>query len=202
MIRLSICIPTIDGREASYDALRSHIDSQISAIGCGDQVEVLTSKDNREMSIGVKRNQLYSRCNGLFAVQIDDDDWIADDYIEQVLIATHADVDCIGYLEQVDENGRLTLAEHSIKYTQWRSSYARHRNIVHERTPFCKTPIKTHLCKLVAIADLRFGEDHDFAMKLRPMLRNECFINKVMYYYKMPKFANKESFNQRYGANT
>lgn len=198
MIDLSICIPTIVGREAKCDELLAFISEQIEACDAGDRVEVIVNRDNREMSIGAKRNAMYRQCIGRFSVQVDDDDWISDSYIKNIMLATGADVDCIGYLEEVNQGGNMTIAGHSIRYEQWEYISRPTDGVHHRRTPFCKTPILTTICQSVTIPDIRFGEDHAFAQLVKPMLRNEVFINEVMYYYDMP-LLSRQDFKKRYG---
>jgi hypothetical protein len=42
---------------------------------------------------------------------------------------------------------------------------------------------------------MRFGEDHDFAIRIYPFLKKEKYINDVMYLYQY----SSENHNSKYG---
>ena len=78
---LSILIPTVIGRERPLELLTNRIYSQIGDLKAESKVEVIVMKDNKEISIGEKRNQLYAAASGEYSVQIDDmtyRDWETD----------------------------------------------------------------------------------------------------------------------------
>jgi hypothetical protein len=192
-ILLSICIPTVVGREVKCEKLLSNIRTQILRGNFHDVVETIIDKDNKEVSIGAKRDRMYKRCNGMFSVQIDDDDDIAEDYIETFMNNYNEDVDCYGYQELCTFDGKTQKkSDFTIRCKEW---HERPDNGFHHfRTPFCKTPIKTTICKFVGVKDIRFGEDHDFAKRIFPYLRNEKYIDKIMYYYKFESEEHKKKY--------
>lgn len=204
MKQLSIHIPSLIERKEPRERLISILEAQIKAANLEDEVEILTEIDNRELSIGEKRQRLYERSKGKFSVQIDDDDAISKNYIEEIFLASLMDVDCIGYIESVTMNGRPFYAKHSIKYEEWGEVRIPRDHgdggfpIKYRRTPFCKTPIRTDLCKKVGLPFIRFGEDHEFSKRIRPLLKREAFINGVMYFYKS-QYMTREQMSKRYG---
>jgi hypothetical protein len=99
MYRLTIGIPTVVGREKLFDRLLNEVNSQIEKNSLKKEVQVIIEKDNKEISIGAKRQKMYERSKGLFTVQIDDDDWIVEDFVKSCYDATFEPVDCIGYHE-------------------------------------------------------------------------------------------------------
>lgn len=199
MINLTICIPTLPERFEQLKSLLDLINSQREGLGLSDSVEVLVDDTDRSMSIGLKRDQMYKKAKGVYTVQIDDDDRVADNYVECVYLATLTGADCIGYKEDVRIAGRREASEHSIKYDKWESLPKPIGGIKHRRTPFCKTPIKTDICTRVGVQDMRFREDHDFAERIRPHLYSEAYINEFMYIYNAPTLKNRNDFNRRYG---
>lgn len=191
-IRLSICIPTIDGREVEYNKLLDNLSAQKT-----DSVEIVTLKDNRQISIGNKRQSLYNMCAGEYAVQIDDDDSVPTDYVSTVLKLLEVSPDCIGYLERVDNKGVYQLACHSNRYLDWgnnKDGYA------YTRTIFYKDVIRTDIAKTIGVKDMRYGEDHDFARRLKAsgLLKTEVFIEKIMYFYAAPTLTAATT-KERYG---
>ena len=180
MIKLSILIPTVNGREQKLAALMSVLKPQLT-----DEVEVLTICDNKEITIGEKRTALYAKANGLFSVQIDDDDLVPDYYVSEILkrINTFPDIDCIGYIERCIWNGKSeTFSDFSLRYSAWKEQKD-NKEFAHVRTPFHKTPIRTEMAKQVPFEHIRFGEDHKWSIAINPLLKTEVYIPKVMYIY-------------------
>lgn len=184
---LSILIPTVNGRENQLERLTGSINAQIADLKAESKVEIIVMKDNKEISIGEKRNRLYAAASGEFSVQIDDDDDVAGNYVYNVLKAARRPVDCIGYQEWVTGMGRPSRSDFSLRYKEWKE--AGPSGLIcglfkHVRTPFHKTPIRTEIAKTVQFADMRFGEDHDWSKRIYPLLKIENYINDLMYFYK------------------
>jgi glycosyltransferase involved in cell wall biosynthesis len=196
MVRLSICIPTVKGREKTFESLYREICLQIEQHNLKKEVQVVVEKDNKEISIGAKRDKMYKKAKGLFSVQIDDDDFIPKDYVKTIYDATFHKVDCIGYHEYCTfDGGRPQKSDFSLKHKMWRDFNPPKNGFHHARTPFCKTPILTKICQKVGVKDMRFGEDHDFAVRVFPFLKTEHYINRTMYFYRY----KTEIHNQKYG---
>lgn len=187
---LTIAIPTIVTRQDKFNRLIDRIAAQITYYGYGKEVEVISECDNKEISIGKKRDNLIRKANGDYIVMIDDDDTIANNYILVVVNALSKAPDCIGYLERIKHSNKTSCI--SLKNPCWMDNYGGYDYV---RTPFFKVPIKTELCRQVGCSDMRFGEDHDFAKKIYPLLKTEEFINDYMYIYQY----NREPHNQKYG---
>jgi glycosyltransferase involved in cell wall biosynthesis len=191
---LTICIPTVIGREDSFNLLYEHLNNQIKEYKLRGKVEILSLCDNKEMTIGVKRQKMYEQARGEWAVQIDDDDMVPFYYLQKVMEALKEKPDCIGYQEYCTWNGtKDTLVNHSLQYEQWADNFDGYG---HVRTPFFKDPIRTVLCVQAGVPDMRFGEDHEFAKRIYPLLKKEVYIKEVMYQY---RFVNNMTHNQRYG---
>ena len=100
MIVLSILIPTLPERAHHLANLMAILTPQLT-----DQVEVLIDDRPRGVTTGEKRNDLYAKAKGIYSVSIDDDDWIAHDYIENVLEHAKCGRDCITYKGWMTTNG-------------------------------------------------------------------------------------------------
>lgn len=192
---ISICIPTIYGREHSFNLLLSEIENQIINCNAKDKVEIIIEKDNKEISIGQKRNNMYLKCKGKYSVHIDDDDMISPDYVEQILKAAESNKDCITYIENCNIDGYQSKSLFTLTFSNWMDLMSPINGCIRVRTPFFKTPIKTELCKLVKVNDMRYAEDIDFSERIYPLLKSEEFINKEMYFYQY----KKTDHNTRYG---
>jgi hypothetical protein len=193
-ILLSICIPTVVGREEKLQKLLDNLGTQIHEHNLFQFVEIIVDKDNKEVSIGEKRDRMYKGCSGLFSVQIDDDDDVAKDYLITIMENMDERVDCIGYQELCIMDGKKKKSDFSIKYDTWKENTFALNGFHHLRTPFCKSPIKTTICKFVGVKDMRFGEDHDFAKRVKQYLRTETYINKEMYIYQYTSENHKVKY--------
>jgi len=195
---LSIQIPTIVGRERNVSALVAFLNWQISSFCIPDHVvEIRTCRDNKEMSIGAKRQLLLDKCNAKYFVQIDDDDTVSGEYIPRIYSTLSSLPDCVGYLESVRYDGKQLTACHSNRFDDWGNNVDGYDLA---RTIFCKDVIRTGIARQIGFSDMRFGEDHDFSRRLKAsgLLKNEVFIDEVMYYYEGRSLTQKEH-NERYG---
>lgn len=191
---LSILIPTVFERVESFKRLRSFINYQINEYDLQGQVEVLHLLDNKEMTIGEKRNRLYQMANGTYSLQIDDDDQIHHEALPLIIDEIkNEDCDCVGYKELCIFDGkRVESSNFSIKYGGWADNVD---GFNHVRTPFFKTPIKTRICLQIPVPFIRFGEDHEFSKMIYPLLQKENYIDEFLYHY----IHNSTPHNSRYG---
>lgn len=196
--KLSILIPTIEGRETLLSELVCDLIKQSGGIrsilpsengGCQiltlgfDDVEIIIAKDNRQISTGVKRNILLSLAKNHYVVQIDDDDYVYPYYIEEILKALESYPDCIG------TRGLYTLdGGHN---TEWRLSkdYPNETIIengmsIYIRTTNHLSPIKRELAVQAGFPDKSNAEDKEFSIRLNPSLKTEVKIDKMMYHYR------------------
>ena len=198
---LTVCIPTVVGREAKFKMLYDHLMEQRREYGLQKDVEIISEKDNKEMSIGAKRQKLYERAKGIYSVQIDDDDSVPFDFLKRVIEATKEDSDCIGYIEDCTIDGKnIGKSLFTKDYQDWIEKLdppvIKGKHVcVRVRTPFFKTPIKTELCLKAGVADMRWAEDHDFSRRILPMLKTETFIPEPMYLY---GFVTEGAYNDRF----
>ncbi len=208
--KLSILIPTVVGREEQVTRLENKLCLLIkphtgfirtinTIYGCfNNDVEIIFFKDNKEMTIGEKRELLYKEANGLYSLQIDDDDDIADNGIELILdaIKNNPGVDCITYRENCMMNGKYYSSNHSLKYDDWADKFD---GFDYVRTPFYKDVIRTDIAKSVPFEHIRYGEDHAWARTLKPHLKTEAHIDEEIYFY--IHNSTPEKHNERYGIN-
>lgn len=192
---LSILIPTVVGREEQFEKLKNKLHIQTIGTGC----EIQWICDNKEMTIGEKREKLYQQSNGLFSWQIDDDDEIAPNAIQLILeaIKSNPDVDVISFEEYCNMDGKEYKSNHWGGYSGWEGDgHIEFPDGFHfHRTPFFKSVIRTELTRSVPIQKIRFGEDHAFANDLHPLIKNEIHISEPLYRY----IHISSDHNTRYG---
>lgn len=184
---LTIAIPTIVTRKREFEALYNFINAHKT-----DEVEVIYECDNKEISIGAKRQLLIDRAAGKYLVMIDDDDWIPPHYCTKIIEALKDSPDCVGYIENCSMMGQVKRSSINLKYAEWGNN---RDGFQYVRTPFFKTPIRTSLCRITGCKDLRFGEDHDFAKRIYPLLHTCAYIPEELYFYRY----KHEPHNEKYG---
>lgn len=193
-MQLSILIPTIYGREYCFDDLMIKLkgNKKWKEIGyasnegewrcyqCDDlPVNILVLKDRKEKTVGEKRNLLMEAASGDYIVYHDCDDLPSDDYIEQLLEGTKSGADIITFQVSVSINGAIPkLCFYSKRYeTDYNTSDA------YYRLPNHIMCVKRELALRVKFPLQSFGEDADYAKRLRPLLITQHTIDKVLYYY-------------------
>lgn len=209
-IKLSILIPTVYGREKELQLLLDNINKQAGIsiylfeemsfdVHRGKsndiQVECVIFKDNKELTIGEKRERLYKIAKGKYSLMVDDDDDIAPNAIEKILAAIDNNPDCITFEERCDMNGEIKRSNHSLKYDKWQDNFD---GFDYVRSPFYKDVIRTDIAKSVPFPHIRYNEDEQWSMALLPHLGMEVHIDEQLYYY---SYYPKETHEERYGFN-
>ena len=163
--------------------------------------EIIVCNDNKELSIGAKRNLMVQEAKGKYIVMVDSDDDVADDFVELILktIKDEPELDCITWYELCTENGiEPRICNHDNKYKGWENG-GDEEGIFYRRTPFCKDVILRDYYIQFPFEDIRFGEDHVQSNAMRHLCTKQVHINKIMYYYKAESVWG--NFTQRYGGD-
>ncbi len=192
---LSILICTIDSRKEQFDKLFDFVNKQrLVNDTVARFVEILFECDNKEMSIGAKRQKLLERATGEFVVFIDDDDFVSERYVSSILKATRSKPDCIGFLIECDMQGKIETAITSNRYDKWTEGQD---GFTHNRTIYHKSPIRRTIALQIGFKNIRYSEDSDFSKRLKDsgLLVHEEFVNDVMYYYRY----REEDYHTKYG---
>lgn len=207
---LSILIPTVVGREDECHELELTIDKQAynRKVDVFDKwgdvirrewdlltfVETIIYKDDKKISIGEKRERLYSLANGTYSFMIDDDDSIAPNAIELILnaIKNNPEIPCITFREKCMMNGVYKSSNHSIRYSQWMDNQD---GFDYVRSPFYKDVIRTDIARSVPFPHIRYNEDEQWSKALKPFLTDEIHIDEELYHY----IYNETNHNERYG---
>jgi hypothetical protein len=194
---LSIQIPFTEDRKAHTDLLLREFKKQIAEYRLENLIVFDLDGRGKEITIGDKRNDLYNISKGLYTVQWDSDDWICENGLQLICDACKIGADCVTYEELVLIDSVPYSSNFSLDYGGWEGDG--HKvfpdGFNYHRTPFFKTPIKTEICKQVGVNSSRFGEDNDFADRIKPLLKIQVHINKAVYQY----IHNKTPYLERYG---
>lgn len=180
--KLSILIPTLVTRREIRKPLMAKLDAL--AEQSAGKVEIIPLEDNRQRTIGAKRNELLQMASGEFSAMVDDDDDVTITYVYNIVkaIEDHPKVDCIGMLGEMRINNRFhKWFKHSTQYDHYF-----HDNKFYYRPPNHLNPIRTEIARQFKYTDSSFGEDTDWAMQLveAKALKSEYFVTQPVYIYK------------------
>lgn len=145
------------------------------------KVVVHFNKDDKEKSIGEKRNELIDGSKSKYFAFIDDDDRISDNYIKLIHEAALSDMDCASLIGHYYLDGLFDRPFiHSIKYNDWFSD-----SQYHYRCPNHLNLIKREKVEDIRFNHLNFGEDGQWSMQIckENRLKTEYEINEVLYHY-------------------
>jgi len=158
----SILIPTIPGREASLARLVDSIREKVARI-CPDlRYEFCISFDNKEATVGAKRQGLLKEAKGKYLAFIDDDDEITDAYIEDLWAMYQG-----GYhtMRLCGKMGQYSFV-HSTSIGLSSLIATSDTPPVFQRPPDHLYPMLADMAKLVRFKDAKRGEDLDWALTL------------------------------------
>jgi len=192
---LSILIATVIDRRTLFNPLYDEFLKQVRETGF-QETEVLFEEDNKEISIGAKRQKLLNRAKGEYIVFFDSDDLPKSYYIKEILeaIRKNQGVHCIGFEIAMTSDGiNPQLCCHSLKYKNWGSGvdgYDYVRNVTHFN------PVRRELALSVGFKDVRYGEDKIYSDSVTSICKTEVFIPKVLFDY---RYTTHQPFNEKYG---
>lgn len=193
--KLSILICTIPERYWQFKKLVNHLKGLIKMANASESVEIVyNDKPKGTLTIGGKRNILLNESLGEYVCFIDDDDQVSNDYITEILKAIELNPDCIGFKIHCNMQGKYESAASSIKY-DWKENIDGYKYV---RSIYHKTPVKREIALKAMFPDKSFGEDYEYSMRLKPMLKKEVFIEKELYIYNF-KYENPKI---KYGLNS
>lgn len=179
--KLSILIPTVPGREHFFDRLMSELNRQIHPGDKRYDVEIVYSVGDKSVSVGKRRNELVDLAKGEYICFIDDDDRIADNYIELVMAGIATNPDCCSLNGIITTDGKDPKPFiHSIDYNEFFE-----RDGVYYRCPNHLNTIRTELARQCPFPDWQRSEDSNFAFQLRDkrLLKKEYKIPETIYFY-------------------
>ncbi len=194
-MRLSILIPSIPSRFKR--ALKLY--KQISAMCEGKDIEILMLTDNKQRTIGEKREALKNISNGKYFMFVDDDDSLLS--VEKLYEASEKDVDVITFRQRSFNN------DGSSYIVTFGLGNPIEHNTVNENYIDCKRP-PYHVCawhqrfKKIHYPAINYAEDAVWVKKALRHARAEHFIDEVIHSYNFNLAVSEASTeNNRYWKN-
>lgn len=187
---LSILVATTLDRRRLFEKLYA----ELAAQAAGQPVEILFEEDNKQLSIGAKRQKLLNRATGEYICFFDSDDWPFRSYTSLILKALESKPDCVGMLIHMTTNNvRPQTCCHSLRYPVWKNNidgYDYVRNVTHFN------PCRIDLALQVGFKDIRHGEDKLYSDAVTKLCKEEVFINQKLFHY---RYSNKMNHKIKYG---
>lgn len=156
---VSFLIPTIPGREGALQRLMASIHEKMGRIAPDLRYEILLAFDNRETSIGTKRNRLLQDAKGKYMAFIDDDDEITDAYVEDLQETIRGEVPVMRLRGKIREYTFTHSLANPIDGVMARGDEFL-------RPPNHLNPMFTDVAKLIPFRDATRGEDLDWTIRL------------------------------------
>lgn len=197
-MKLSILIATTIDRRELFELLVQNFQVQIALGALQDEVEIVSIEDDKEISIGLKRQQLLEISKGEYIVFFDSDDEPYSYYVSEIMQAISKQPDCVGMEIAMSTNGKnAQLCCHSLQYPEWKGDgktkidgYDYVRNVTHFN------PVRRELALRAGFPDLRFGEDHEYSNRVTRLCTTQVMIKKPMFHY---RFSTAMEHNEKYG---
>lgn len=184
---LDILIVSIVSRAATFGHQLQRLEKQIAR--WNGRVGVLYKIDNGESTIAAKRNALVKESDARYVVFVDDDDFLADDYVESIMseILGSPDCVCIG-MKVLMANGVWQTNDFSIRHKK-----KHHEGPLDDDSArlYCCPP--GHMCAIKREIMLQFpfdetmirGEDTEQALDMARAgaLKTERKVDHPIYFY-------------------
>jgi len=150
------------GREQTLSRLLDSLHEKLRRLAPGLRVEVCLEYDNRETSVGSKRQALLQRARGKYVSFIDDDDDITDAYIEDFQACLQGGHQVMRLRGQM---GGYPFV-HSTEITLKHPMATMDEPPLFQRPPNHLNPMLADIAKLVSFKDATYGEDLDWTVRL------------------------------------
>lgn len=177
MITLSILTPAVPSRLSQVAALSAELERQIGEL----PVEHLVLFDNKRRTVGEKRDALLRAARGKYVAFVDDDDWIAPDYVQSLHNATGGDADVITFMQHSKVNDLEGVVEFKLGNPNepFKPGGITKRNAWH----ICAWARHWAICSHFPASN--YGEDWAFARPLcsQPNLKS-VHIDKILHFYR------------------
>jgi hypothetical protein len=183
---LTILIPTLVERDAQREKLLVSIREKLERLAPTLRVEFCIDRDNRETSIGAKRQRLKKGAKGKYLVFIDDDDDITDAYIEDTVAMIQGGYQVMRLVGQMAAYKFV----HSTEFNLTTMMCSASDPPVFQRPPNHLNPIMSDIAKFFSFQDATYGEDVDWTIRVcrSGFLRTQYAsdMSRTHYIYNIP----------------
>ena len=178
----SVLIPTIPGREQSLQRLLDSLHEKTKRICPELRMEICLGFDNRETSVGMKRENLLQNAKGKYVSFIDDDDEITDAYIEDLYETFKGNFHVMRLRGLMQGHVFCHSTDNKLSDPMARGSEFL-------RPPNHLNPMLTDVAKFIHYKDSTRGEDLDWTIRMAQsgFLQNEyrSSLERIHYHYNL-----------------
>ncbi len=178
----AILVPTIPQRQALLlrllDALLPQLDEPAGA------VRVIAWRNSGRPRLAEVRDALVATAGSDYVSFVDDDDLVSDDYVSRIVTAMHDSpaVHHVGFRVDYCVSGESReVVDHSLRWRRWhRTADGR---LVRDFTHL--DPVRRDIARRGRFAAAKPGraEDRVWCRQIRPLLRTEAYVDRVLYRY-------------------
>jgi hypothetical protein len=187
MIILSILIPTIPERVDMFTALYNKLHRQLEYMqtfhASMGHIEILVNSDKRFLeggpSIGKKREELVKRAEGKYLCFLDDDEDIADNYLETLVRLCHRDADVVTFRSFAKLKNYWCLIDMGLHYPNDQAN----PNYTVRRSPWHVCPVRSYFAKLYSFSDINYGEDWLYFEQVLKHCTTEAKTEAIIHSY-------------------
>ena len=188
----TILIATLEERRDKFNALFNRLTEMKNRICPSLNIEILAMSDNREMSIGNKRQSLLTSAKGRYVSFIDDDDDVTDAYFEDGMACILGKYDVCRLVGKIGDFNFIHSVDNPITGPSANdTSFLRppnHLNIM-----------LTGVAKTQKFKDVRNGEDADWAVRISKShyldKEYQPDISRIHYIYNIKFVIDKNTLN-------
>jgi hypothetical protein len=189
-IWLSILIPSLPSR---LDKLTRLVKKFETLINNDSRYELLVIIDNKQRTIGSKRNELLSLAKGRYFVFIDDDDDVHPDYIyvltsifqdmknDEIDLITYNQDSCLNGVDHFIIDSSIQNKSNDLISNEgpWQPVY--------KRLPWIWSVFKKELAKGCKFPDKNYNEDVEFLAQILPKVKMQLKTDSVLHFYNFDK---------------
>lgn len=180
-------MPTIPERGAQFTELYNEVMKQVTymhtvhpSLG---RVEVLIDSRPKFLeggpSIGAKRDALLQKSSGKYTCQLDDDEWIAPNYVETLVRLCYTNPDVVTFRNLTKTDGYWTVIDMSLHHEDEEASPDR----IIKRGLWHVCPIRSSYAKLIPFPDTNWGEDAAWIAKVKGYCQTEAKTDAIIHCY-------------------
>jgi glycosyltransferase involved in cell wall biosynthesis len=196
MIILSILIPTIPERGNMFTELFNKVHRQIEYMDTFHhtlgKIEVLIDDSPRflegGLSIGKKREALVKRAEGKYLCFLDDDEDIANNYVETLVRLCQRDADVCTFRNISKTDTYWMVVDMGLHYPNDQASPM----FTVRRSPWHICPVRSYFAKLHKFEDKSYGEDYDWMRKVLEHCTTEAKSDAVIHEYRHGKHSEAD----------
>lgn len=162
-------------------------DRLMKQAGDRKDVEILCLIDNKVMSIGEKRNKLLLVASGGHLAFLDDDDEVADDYIETLVecVRNNPSADVVAFRQHCTVNGNMFMVDFDLRNENEAAGPGpdgKWRDI--KRKPYHMCVWKSVIAKNTPFENVSYGEDLIWVTKLAQRAKTQVKLDKTLHFYR------------------